>query len=119
MQNDDEFSRDLKSLIPQSAGIDPIAAAFAAGKRSARRQIRGWQVSCLIAVLGAAMLWTGRSAPVQSQPTMAIVATAESRPPLSDASAIMMEQAALANGTDALPEWHSLTLTQSDKPNSL
>jgi hypothetical protein len=31
----------------------------------------------------------------------------------------MMEQAALANGADALPEWHSMTLTQSDKPNSL
>src|SRR5271154_6069830 len=110
MQHEDEFSRDLKSLIPQAARIDPVAAAYTAGRRSARRQMRVWQLGCLIAVLGVGATWAGRSGQIQSSPTIMSVATSESRPPLSDASAIMMQQAALANGADALPEWHSMTL---------
>ena len=52
-----ELEGALKSLIPASGQIDPIAAAFGAGRAAARRQIRAWQSVTGLLLLVAAGSW--------------------------------------------------------------
>ena len=40
-----ELEAALKSLTPRAARLDPVAAAYSAGQRSARREVRGWRVA--------------------------------------------------------------------------
>ena len=55
---DRELEAALKSLSPSRATrIDPVAAAFAAGARSARRQLRFWQSAAAAVFLLAAGTW--------------------------------------------------------------
>lgn len=51
---DREFEAALKSLTPKAARIDPVAAAFSAGQRSALREVRGWRIAtAVMAIVGA------------------------------------------------------------------
>jgi len=52
-----ELESALRSLAPAAAGIDPIAAAFAAGRRSGGGQIRAWRSVAVLTLLIAGMGW--------------------------------------------------------------
>lgn len=52
-----ELERALKTLRPTAARIDPVAAAHAAGRRSARGRLRAWQAAAAVAALAAGGAW--------------------------------------------------------------
>ncbi len=54
---DREFEDALRSLSPKTARIDPVAAAFCAGERSARRTTRRWQAVAAVMVLALVSSW--------------------------------------------------------------
>ena len=111
---DRELEAALKSLAPsRTTGIDPVAAAFAAGSRATRRQLHFWQATAaavLLIAIGSWVIPLGRdghrpssviaTAPLSMPPDIA-VATAQSPPPSH--SLIMLEEAVRANGVDGLP----------------
>jgi hypothetical protein len=103
---DHEFASALQRLSPMPAKIDPIAAAFAAGQCSARRQIRIWQGATLAAIglcIATFLMPANRiTPPVHS--TAIIVSRPEiSSEPLSDQSVARLQAAVLAHGLDGLP----------------
>ena len=54
-----ELERVLRSLSPTSARLDPIAAAFEAGRKVRQRQTRAWVSACvmLFLVQCASLVW--------------------------------------------------------------
>jgi hypothetical protein len=54
---DRELEASLKSLTPKAAHIDPVAAAYCAGQRSARREIRRWRIAAAVIALVGAGSW--------------------------------------------------------------
>ena len=51
---DRELEVALKSLTPKASRLDPVAAAYSAGQRSAQRQTHRWKLAtAAIVVLGA------------------------------------------------------------------
>src|SRR5205823_8945410 len=65
---DRELEQALKSLLPTSASIDPIAAAFSAGRRSATIPLRTWQSAAAAMLLIAAAAWMTRFAAAPTRP---------------------------------------------------
>jgi hypothetical protein len=114
---DRELEAALKSLSPaRAAGIDPIEAAFVAGGRAARRQMRVWQsaaAAALVIAIGSWMIPLGREAEVPPPPTIAsvppssvvvVVATAPSAwPSPSSHSLVTLQQVVHEKGVDGLP----------------
>jgi hypothetical protein len=113
---DRELEAALKSLAPtRPSGIDPLTAAFAAGGRAARREVRFWQSAAAAAVLmiaiGGWLIPLGRDANV-SPPT---IASAPPSPPLVTTapapswsspgrhSVVTLQQTVHAKGVDGLP----------------
>jgi hypothetical protein len=96
----EDLERQLKSLHPASTHVDPIAAAYAAGRRSARRQTRIWQCTAAAAVIICGFL----AVPPQhlSKPSELSI-TMAAMPPLSDQSVFVLQQMALEHGVDNLP----------------
>ena len=110
-----ELEAALKSLSPkQTPGVDPIAAAFAAGARSARTQVRLWQsaaAAVLLVAIGSWLIPAGgndRSRTVVVTPppeTVAVVTSAPvALPPPSSHSVLMLQQTVRDRGVDGLPE---------------
>ena len=54
---DREMEAALRSLAPASAEIDPVAAAFEGGRRSARRQLRLWQSAAITLLVVSTAAW--------------------------------------------------------------
>ena len=52
-----ELELALRSLAPAVARIDPVSAAFEAGRRSSRRQVRLWQSAVAALLLVSAGSW--------------------------------------------------------------
>jgi hypothetical protein len=115
---DRELESALKSLAPsRSSNISPIDAAYAAGSRSARRQLHLWQSATaallLVAIGGWLVPFGGRtSAPppptvVATAPDLTnvvmIASTAPTAAPLPAHSLFMLQQAVREHGTDGLP----------------
>ena len=111
-----ELEAALKSLSPkQTQGVDPIAAAFAAGARSARSQVRLWQsaaAAVLLVAIGSWLIPAGgndRSRTVVVAPpppeTVAVATSAPvALPPPSSHSVLMLQQTVRDRGVDGLPE---------------
>jgi hypothetical protein len=113
---DRELEAALKSLAPtRPSGIDPLTAAFAAGGRAARREVRFWQsaaAAVLMIAIGGWLISLGRDANV-SPPTIAsapppsplIVATAPAPSWSSPGrhSVVTLQQTVHAKGVDGLP----------------
>jgi hypothetical protein len=102
-----ELEAALRSLAPAPAHVDPLAAAFAAGQRSTRRQVRFWQgAATVIAVLGAS-LWLGgppRDSVIREHdPSRPMIAAPPPPRPLSDQSVASLQQAVRTHGLDGLP----------------
>ena len=99
-----EVERSLQSLSPSAGKLSPIGAAFAAGRRSARRQIAAWRTAASLMLLIAASAWLPRPAAVPPPPPAESVTVAsETMPPLSAQSVAMLQQTVLKHGIDSLP----------------
>jgi hypothetical protein len=111
-----ELEAALKSLAPAATHIDPIAAAFEAGQRSCRRQMRVWQAAAAALLLAGTGLWfvpagqqtgaapSGASASSIAERVELIHPDSAPAKPLGDQSLMMLQAAVAARGLDALPE---------------
>jgi ferric-dicitrate binding protein FerR (iron transport regulator) len=105
--NDRELAESLKQLSPVATTIDPLAAAFAAGARRARRQTRLWQSATALAVALCGLSWINAAhhpTPGLRQPA-AIVEQNPQPPdlPLPDQNVMVLQNAVLAHGLAGLP----------------
>lgn len=108
-----ELESALKSVSPAAGRVDPLAAAFSAGRHSARRQARFWQSAALLLLAAGAgswlaPAWHGGVQRGQDLPGMALVVRHESPrvPPVSDQSLLVLQAAISRKGADALPVTH-------------
>jgi hypothetical protein len=98
----------LKSLTPRRAAVDPISAAFAAGRRSSQRTLRAWQSAAAAMLLLAGGSWAMRltTAPSRTSPAVVVELPATSMPraqALGDQTLIMLQRAVDDSGIDGLP----------------
>lgn len=105
-----ELESALKSLAPAATGIDPIAAAFAAGRRSGGRQIRVWRSVAVLTLLIAGMGWVISVGHKAALPTREVTESAIAlRNPQIPAEApgpeslLALQEIVRAKGLDALP----------------
>jgi hypothetical protein len=122
---DQEFENALRHLSPATGRIDPISAAFAAGKRSAQKRERVWQSTSALLLLMGFTIWflpglhqSTSDLAVRRPPTPEWVNTTvvtgvrtgvhvqtqrESDQPISNQSMAALERTVLDQGVDALP----------------
>ena len=111
---DRELESALKSLAPsRSNQINAVDAAYTAGARSTRRQLRVWQSATAATLLIAIGGWlpTFNGAPSASPPVVATVSepivivasTSPASPPRSSHSLLMLQEAVRDRGADGLP----------------
>jgi hypothetical protein len=109
-----ELERALRSLAPRAPRVDPVAAAFDAGRRSSRRHVQLWRSAAAALLLIAGGSWLipiGRrgadvTRPVSPGSTLVIhMRPLQPAPaqPLPDESLIMLQQAMREKGLDGLP----------------
>jgi hypothetical protein len=108
-----ELELALRSLaLPAPRGVDPIAAAFEAGRRSSQRQVRVWRsalAAVLVAGVGMWFVMSDRGGPGVKPPSIphGSVAvrsqTAPSDRPPAEQSLIMLQQTIRDKGVDSLP----------------
>jgi hypothetical protein len=101
-----ELEAALRLLTPTATRLDPIAAAYSAGQRSARSEVRRWRVAtATVALLGAGtwLLPAGRNLSGEKQVYMAVVAAVspEMRP-VPDQSMIVLRKIVWEKGVDGL-----------------
>jgi hypothetical protein len=101
-----ELEAALKSLTPRATRLDPVAAAYSAGQRSARREVRGWRIAtAAMALLGAGtwllpagQYWTHK---IELGVPVAVTVPPEMRP-VSEQSMVMLQKAVWEKGVDGL-----------------
>jgi hypothetical protein len=107
---DQVLAAALKSVAPAAVSIDPVAAAFIAGRSNARKQNRLWQGTALLAVALCCAGWL--KPPAQSDRptthdtgsnTAVVSATEQSIGPISPLSALSLQRAVLEHGMAGLP----------------
>jgi hypothetical protein len=111
-----EVEGALRSLAPASARVDPVAAAFDAGRRSTARQVQLWQSATVVLLLVGAGSWfipagrRGAGLPTPEVPgSVAVIPAhlpaAQAAPvqPLPDESLLMLQQLVRDKGVDGLP----------------
>jgi len=105
-----ELELAMKSLSPAAARIDPIAAALAAGHRSARRQLRLWRAAAVFMLLIGVGSWLTRARHVAvvpphdfSEPAVAFRPPPEPAKPPAAESVLVLQEAVLEKGLDGLP----------------
>jgi hypothetical protein len=105
-----ELEEALKSLRPADGRIDPVGAAFGAGKALARRQVRLWQSVTGVVLLIAAGTWMVPAhhadvGPVRNSPgvQMALDPTPAHPQAWSSQSVLMLQESMWKNGMDDLP----------------
>jgi hypothetical protein len=115
MQESNGLSRDhqelesaLKSLAPASTPIDPVAAAFSAGRRSGSRRARIWQSAAIISLIfsvGTQLLPTRQTTVIhpQSRSPETVALRAEAPEPPAPQTLQALQNAVRDKGLDALP----------------
>jgi hypothetical protein len=102
---DRELEMALQSVAPSTARIDAVAAAFAAGRQSGRRQTRLWQGAASVALLLAVGSWMLPAKPAIQPPggivAQSVIVKNETRP-LPTQSLLILEDAMRRNGLDGL-----------------
>jgi hypothetical protein len=105
----------LRSLAPAAANVDPVAAAFDAGRRSAGRQVRWWRSAAAVLLLLGAGSWmipfahreTDVTRPESPGGSTLVMHKQPKTPapvqPLPDESLLMLEQVVREKGVDGLP----------------
>ena len=107
---DQEFEAALGSLAPTNVRVDAIAAAFAAGRRSGRRQLRIWQAAATLLLVGGSV-WFAAGPHVGQMVTPVAVPQFVSRPmrttePFSNQSIAALQAVVNAHGLQAIPVVH-------------
>jgi hypothetical protein len=101
-----ELEAALKSLTPRAARLDPVAAAYSAGQRSARREVRRWRVAtAAMALLGAGtlLLPMGQNLLTEKQVRVpVVVAVSPEMRPVSEQSMVMLQKTVWEKGVDGL-----------------
>ena len=102
-----EMEAALRSLVPSSARIDSVATAFAAGRRSARRELTLWRGAAAIVLLlsiGSRLIPSGKEQPLAGKPPRptTVVATMTPMPPISEQSMVMLRRAIGERGIEGL-----------------
>jgi len=103
------LSEALKTLKPTPARVDPVAAAFAAGRRSALRPLRVWQsIAAAVLVAGTATSLLSLHRDAMNPPTVKPVIVQSSEPlpsaqPMSAQSLLALQATVSRDGLDALP----------------
>src|SRR6476469_8715988 len=101
-----ELEAALKSLTPRATRLDPVAAAYSAGQRSARREVRRWRVAtAAMALVGVAawlppagQYWVHR---IELGVPVAVTVPPEMRP-ASEQSMVMLQRVGWEKGVDGL-----------------
>lgn len=106
-----ELEAALASVVPAAAHVDPIAAAFDAGHKSGRRQVRFWRAAAAMVLaigLGIRLIPLGRDpvAPTHDQPGTNVAFRASDTANLPEQSLLMLEKAVKEKGVDGLPAAH-------------
>ena len=106
-----ELEAVLKTMRPAAARIDPVLAAFSAGQRSARRQVRLWQSAAAFFLMMGVGGWLLNVSTTQVvdrpfDPTIAIVAPSAAMQTVPDQSVARLRQAMRDHGINGLPEVH-------------
>ena len=108
-----ELELALRSVPPSSSRLDPIAAAFNAGRRSVRGSVHRWRSAAALALLIGAASWlaparhSATTAPPESSGFMLAVQPPPSVPrPLSDQSVLALQEVVRKKGMDDLPAPH-------------
>jgi hypothetical protein len=104
-----QVAESLKALVPSTAEIDPIIAAFDAGRRSVRKPLRFWQsiaAVILLALVGTTFRSSHRAAPtspavVQLTPVPPIESANPT--PLPRQSWLALQNTVAKDGVNALP----------------
>jgi hypothetical protein len=101
-----ELEASLKSLTPRATRLDPVAAAYSAGQRSARREVRHWRVATAAMALIGAGSWlmpAGLSLLAERRMRVAeTVATAPELRPVPEQSMAMLRKTVWEKGVDGL-----------------
>lgn len=102
-----ELESALRSLAPSATSrLDPVAAAFDAGRRDGAGRMRVWRGASLAAMVALCAVLL-RSTPAIRNPESTInvqpIALAPRDEPLSDQSMLRLRDAVLDGGTAALP----------------
>lgn len=105
-----ELASALRSLIPIASSIDPVSAAFEAGRRSQARVTRLWRRTSAAASLVVVVMLTFSSFPSRRtrtddpQPAMRVASSPDVT--LSEQSVLRLRDAVLDRGWGALPVTH-------------
>jgi hypothetical protein len=106
-EDDRELEGMLRSLAPRSAQMNPLAAAFDAGRISQQSRVRAWRsVAVLMLLVGAAGWVLQLPHQINSSSRNGSVVMVRATPPVSplpDHSLLMIQQAVGERGVDALP----------------
>jgi hypothetical protein len=103
-----ELASALRSLTPIASTIDPISAAFEAGRQSQARVTRLWRGTGIAVVLATVTLnltslLPHRARPERPQDLARVVAPAQQPPELSEQSVLRLREVVLDRGWAALP----------------
>src|SRR5215469_5928905 len=104
-----ELERGLRSVAPAAVRVDPVSAAFAAGRASGRRQVRFWRAAAAIVLttgIAIHFMPAGHTAVETSHdsPGTVLVIQQQSGPPaLPDESLLMLQRAIEDRGAEGLP----------------
>lgn len=101
-----ELEVALKSLAPTATRLDPVSAAYEAGRRSARRQVRVWRAAAAVLALVGAGVWLLPSGHYiiarQELGVPRVVAVSRESAPMSEQSMAMLRKAIWEKGVDSL-----------------
>jgi hypothetical protein len=100
-----ELEAALKSLTPLPTRLDPVAAAYCAGQRSARREVQRWRfATAAVALLGAGtwLLPVGQDLSAEKQVPVRVVALSPEVRPVPDQSMIVLRKIVWEKGVDSL-----------------
>jgi hypothetical protein len=101
-----ELELAMKSLSPSATRIDPVAAAFDAGRRSSQKYVRLWRAAAVFILLIGAGSWLAPARHITvvrphevSEPAIALQ---PSQPPAAE-SLQALQQTVSEKGLDGLP----------------
>jgi hypothetical protein len=101
-----ELETALKSLSPVATRLDPVLAAYEAGRRSVRGQVRVWQAAAAVLTLVGAGSWllpTGQQlVAVEKVRAPTVVAVSRESAPMSEQSMVMLRKAIWEKGVDGM-----------------
>jgi hypothetical protein len=102
-----ELELALRSVAPTAVRVDPVSAAFAAGKASGRRQVWFWRTASVLILAGGigVRLIPGRDVVPsdRSGPIVVVQRGAPEAPAFGDQSVMMLQRAMDRHGADGLP----------------